>query len=135
MKRTVAVTLVLLIIFTALSVTALAAEPPDNSIQPRFNHRYEKTIVVPYLWPNGIQPTSYPPYMYYEEVFDSAGGIAKGTLSFVSASPVPSEKMSNLTYTGIPVSYTHLDVYKRQAGRGHRLCGQHGEQHGQPSAF
>ena len=45
--------------------------------------------------------TSYPPYMYYEEVFDSAGGIAKGMLSFVSASPVPSEKMSNLTYTGI----------------------------------
>ena len=101
MTRTVAVTLVLLIIFTALSVTTLAAEPPDNSIQPRFNHRYEKTIVVPYLGPNGIQPTSYPPYMYYEEVFDSAGGIAKGTLSFVSASPVPSEKMSNLTYTGI----------------------------------
>lgn len=101
MKKTVAVTLVLLVMLAAFSATAFAAEPLENSIQPRFNHRYEKTIVVPYLWPNGIQPTSYPPYMYYEEVFDSSGGIAKGTLSFVSASPVPSEKMSYLTYTGI----------------------------------
>ena len=101
MKKTVAVTLVLLVMLAAFSATAFAAEPPENSIQPRFNHRYEKTIVVPYLWPNGFQPTSYPPYMYYEEVFDSSGRIAKGTLSFVSASPVPSEKMSYLTYTGI----------------------------------
>ena len=78
MKKTVAVTLVLLVMLAAFSATAFAAEPPENSIQPRFNHRYEKTIVVPYLWPNGIQPTSYPPYMYYEEYLIVQGELPKG---------------------------------------------------------
>ena len=51
---------------------------------------------------------------YPYDVLNSIGLDNIGKISVVKISPTINENVCNTTLNEVPVSYTHLDVYKRQ---------------------